>query len=570
MLELDEHVENTPFTQYCSFEPGGRNLTVDGTIGFQETSGNCYSYFPENKVILSLCSNSGKVASFSDQYGDYRLVAPFEDDTFILRAESLLPNYKVTPDSILISYDPNSLEHGYDFCIEPIKEIIDTEITLVPINAARPGFNANYKLVVNNLGTQVTSGNVILEYQDAYIDLESANPDFESQEQNKLIWRYENLAPFESEEFFVSFNLNSPMESPALVGDEILNFKAESINDESVNEENTEDNLIILDQLVVNSHDPNDKTCLNGSQIDYDNLDQFLHYLIRFENTGSASAVNIVVKDIIDVTRFDMSTFTPLESSHKYVAKINEGNVVEFIFENIYLPHEDDSNDGYVNFKIKPLQNLSLSDTLANTADIFFDFNWPIITNTSETVVTRSSDVLSLDDLSFDAQKFDNQTVNLSWSITSSSSYEAFKVQRRHAGGAWTTIDKIDASVGNDETEYSLIDGQPHKGPNFYRLVLVGKNGNLTFSKIKSVNIDYGREFRIYPNPVVERDFISIEVPKVPATLILSNTLGQQIWKKTIYNHKEQIAIDQLIPGIYYCLLQDGSYREIKHFTLGN
>ncbi|MEO9552477.1 MAG: T9SS type A sorting domain-containing protein, partial [Nonlabens ulvanivorans] len=117
---------------------------------------------------------------------------------------------------------------------------------------------------------------------------------------------------------------------------------------------------------------------------------QYVHYMIRFENTGTASAVNIVVKDEIDLTQFDISTLIPLGGSHDYYTRIREGNVVEFIHEDINLDFNDATNDGYVLFKIKTLNTLVAGDTFDNTAEIFFDFNFPIITNT-ETVTVMST-----------------------------------------------------------------------------------------------------------------------------------------------------------------------------------
>jgi hypothetical protein len=64
-----------------------------------------------------------------------------------------------------------------------------------------------------------------------------------------------------------------------------------------------------------------------------------------------------------------------------------EGNKVEFIFENIQLPFDDANNDGYIAFKIKTLPNLILGDSLKNLADIYFDYNFPIRTNETQTTV---------------------------------------------------------------------------------------------------------------------------------------------------------------------------------------
>ncbi|MEP4428895.1 T9SS type A sorting domain-containing protein, partial [Nonlabens ulvanivorans] len=63
---------------------------------------------------------------------------------------------------------------------------------------------------------------------------------------------------------------------------------------------------------------------------------------------------------------------------------------VEFVFEDINLDFNDATNDGYVLFKIKTINTLVAGDTFDNTAEIFFDFNFPIITNT-ETVTVMST-----------------------------------------------------------------------------------------------------------------------------------------------------------------------------------
>jgi len=108
--------------------------------------------------------------------------------------------------------------------------------------------------------------------------------------------------------------------------------------------------------------------------------------LIRFENTGTANAQNIVVKDEIDISKYDVSSLVALNASHNFVTRIT-GNVVEFIFENIQLPFDNATNDGYISFKIKTKSNLALGDSFSNLAKIYFDYNHPIITNTYTTTV---------------------------------------------------------------------------------------------------------------------------------------------------------------------------------------
>jgi hypothetical protein len=77
----------------------------------------------------------------------------------------------------------------------------------------------------------------------------------------------------------------------------------------------------------------------------------------------------------------------PIDGSHPFVTRINNTNKVEFIFENINLPFDDANNDGYVAFKIKTKPTLVVGDYFSNTANIYFDYNFPIITNIATTTL---------------------------------------------------------------------------------------------------------------------------------------------------------------------------------------
>ena len=70
---------------------------------------------------------------------------------------------------------------------------------------------------------------------------------------------------------------------------------------------------------------------------------------------------------------------------------------MEFSFRDIALPAEQDNepgSHGYVMYKVKPLPGFAVGQSISNTAMIYFDFNYPIITNTVVTQVTQ----LSVDD----------------------------------------------------------------------------------------------------------------------------------------------------------------------------
>ena len=136
--------------------------------------------------------------------------------------------------------------------------------------------------------------------------------------------------------------------------------------------------------------DPNDKTCLEGTRILPGTVGDYLHYLIRFENKGTADAVNVVVKDQINTSMFDISSLVPAGASHPFRARITEGNIAEFIFENIHLPFDDVNNDGFVAFKIR---TLPAAKVFTNKAEIYFDYNLPIETNLVQTKVSTYTSI---------------------------------------------------------------------------------------------------------------------------------------------------------------------------------
>src|SRR5690606_38741404 len=144
--------------------------------------------------------------------------------------------------------------------------------------------------------------------------------------------------------------------------------------------------------MVVGSYDPNDIQVLEGESIYFDEADEYLHYIIRFQNTGTASAINVSVSNELD-SNLDWNTLQIENISHQNRVEITDGNQVEFIFDNINLP-DSTSNEpeshGYIQYKIKPKNDVQVGDSMSKEAQIFFDFNQPIITNMVTTTVIEN------------------------------------------------------------------------------------------------------------------------------------------------------------------------------------
>lgn len=138
---------------------------------------------------------------------------------------------------------------------------------------------------------------------------------------------------------------------------------------------------------VVSSFDPNDKTGFPTGWQDEHFIDERtnLDYLIRFQNTGTDTAFNIVIIDTLS-SFLNPITIRPGAGSHSYRMELSGHGIVRFIFEDIMLP---DSNvnealsHGFVQFHIAQQPDNQPGTRIENTADIYFDFNAPVRTDTA-------------------------------------------------------------------------------------------------------------------------------------------------------------------------------------------
>lgn len=149
--------------------------------------------------------------------------------------------------------------------------------------------------------------------------------------------------------------------------------------------------------VVVSSYDPNDKQVSPVSGIDI-NGDGWLIYTINFQNTGTAEAFNIYLLDTLDIN-LDWSTFKLTAYSHEPQIQLFNTGVLRFNFPNINLPDSNTNepqSHGYVQYKVKLKQGLSLGTQIRNTANIYFDFNPPVITNTTQNVLVAPMAIAEL------------------------------------------------------------------------------------------------------------------------------------------------------------------------------
>ncbi len=146
--------------------------------------------------------------------------------------------------------------------------------------------------------------------------------------------------------------------------------------------------------VIQGSFDPNDKrstTQLSPAEV---TTGKYVDYTIRFQNTGTDTAFNIVISDTLS-NQLVLSSLELVNSSHSCSMSEKE-NIIYFEFKNILLP-DSNANElkshGFVQFRIKPRQNLPLNTIIENRGNIYFDYNAPVITNTAFTIIKEPGQV---------------------------------------------------------------------------------------------------------------------------------------------------------------------------------
>ena len=367
---------------YCSFVPGGGYNTIYGFVNFDKNNNGCDANdLPVNNIRMNLNDGTNTAATFNAVNGGALFYT--RDGNFTVNPLLENPSYfNVSATANTFSFPAASgLAQTTRFCIAPNGTHHDVEVVVVPMTVARPGFEAVYRLVYKNKGTQTVSGTLNFSYDEAVLDYVTASLVSNTLTSGAASWNFTNLLPFETRVIDITLKVNAPTANPAVNEGDILVLNA-AITINGVTDEMQADNQFVYNQKVVNSYDPNEVECLEGDRLPTSKVGEYLHYAIHFENTGTADAVNVVLKDVIDETKFDLGSLQILESSAPVYTRINN-NVAEFIFQNINLKGK--GGRGHILLKVKSKSNLVTDGKVSKKANIYFDYNFPIETNNEVT-----------------------------------------------------------------------------------------------------------------------------------------------------------------------------------------
>ncbi|AWA29065.1 hypothetical protein HYN48_02605 [Flavobacterium magnum] len=355
---------------------------ISGVIRFDEDGNGCTENdLPVSGIQVMAIHNNDIAYAYTNNEGAYTFNNVPEGYNYV-STSGLPAQYDVAvPGGYELNVVGSNMSLNADFCLTAAQPVNDAVVYFYPMGNARPGFPVSYVMYVFNAGTVSLSGNASLSYDLSKLDYVSANPSETSQAANTLNFSFSGLAPSQYQAFYISFTVKVP---PIVNLGDVLVFNA---NIDTLNTDaNPADNTVDFSQVAVNSYDPNEITVHQGGQILQSQVANDLDYTIHFQNTGNAEATFVRLEADLD-EKLDWNTFRPVAATHNFTSE-RVGNHIIFRFDNINLPGsmvDEPGSNGYVTYKVKPEATLALGDIIEADADIYFDFNLPIATNTVST-----------------------------------------------------------------------------------------------------------------------------------------------------------------------------------------
>ena len=315
---------------------------------------------------------------------------------------------------------------------------------------------------------------------------------------------------------------------------------------------------VIFCEPLTGSYDPNDKLArpLGITEEAIILPDTRLNYTIRFQNTGNDTAFKVVLVDTLTQWA-DLASLQIDGGSHPYTFSLSGVGqpVLIFTFDPIVLPDSnvnEPASHGHISFSFNLTDSIPLETPIHNFADIYFDFNPPIRTNTVSHLVSDRIPVAAKSNLVEETCFFSQPSLKLVGTDSLESSLSADTYQ-------WF----VDGNPIADSTHTILI----KQAGNYTVRLVRGRCAPVTSEAylIHSTPIDQNylmEGIRIYPNPskgifVMEMENAAASNSTIQLADLFGRIVWQREWGKLSGDKKKSLDLGKLAPGLYYLKVND-------------
>lgn len=277
------------------------------------------------------------------------------------------------------------ISEGNDFGFHPTVDTSSVEVDMT-LGSGPCGGEAAIWLSCHNSGTRIEQGELRLLLSPIHTFL-SSDPEPSGEVDGMLHWRFDSLAPFQTRTIII-LTTTPTVEH---MGDTVVHQL--SLLMEDPQGQPTDTLIWEKEQVVFCAYDPNDKQvqprgygASGAVPIDTDVLD----YTIRFQNTGNAPAFHVTLRDRL-ASSLDRFRFEFVAASHNVTEiRIEPDGELVVRFQHIMLPDSGADllgSQGFFRFRIGVVEGLPHLTSIENRAEIFFDLNDAVVTNTTLTTL---------------------------------------------------------------------------------------------------------------------------------------------------------------------------------------
>ena len=182
-----------------------------------------------------------------------------------------------------------------------------------------------------------------------------------------------------------------------------------------------------------------------------------------------------------------------------------------------------------------------------NFDNVILPSGYTLTITTSIVLVTKST-TLPVKLVNFVAKRINN-TTQLNWQTASENNSDHFEIERSKPGGTFMKIGEVNAAGNSNQLmSYQLIDNNPEKGVNIYRLKQIDKDNRAEYSSIRWVSFDDKKD-QLYVFPTITNGTIFIQSNE-KTVVELYNLQGIRLLVKEISNN-DQVDLSKYAAGVY-------------------
>jgi uncharacterized repeat protein (TIGR01451 family) len=359
----------------------GSPYRIEGTVFLDMGGDGIYDTGDTTGTYLTVSTSPMLSTAITDNAGNYTFW--LNSGTYEVTSASPGPLWELSTGTPTYTIDLTVADPVATDLVFGFTPIVDTTLitALLTLGTGPCGGQIPLWITVTNQGTRIEQGVVQLELDSDYAFV-NALPAPDSIVGNHVYWSFDSLS------YFACTSIQVWVEQPQIALAGTTQSTVLTVHRTDVNGTITEMFTDQVEVVLACAYDPNDKQvepvgygAFGALPVDQDKLT----YTVRFQNTGTAPAYNVMLRDQLHA-RIDPASLNIMASSHTIThANVEADGELVIRYENIMLPDSAfdlPGSQGFVTFTVHLLNGSSNGTAITNTAHIYFDLNEAVITNT--------------------------------------------------------------------------------------------------------------------------------------------------------------------------------------------